>query len=182
MDPNPSRRPRAFPRRVPAAILALALASLPALAWAQTTDFSKVEIETVPVAEGVHMLVGRGGNIAVSSGPDGIILVDDQFAPLHDKIVAAVRAIRPEPIRFVLNTHWHGDHTGGNEALSGLGAAIVAHDNVRQRMSTEQFNRLFGRTTPPSPDACMFTSGDVCFIIDKQILAERQCRYQIGIT
>lgn len=128
---------------------------LSAVAASAQQDFSAVQIETIPVAQGVHMLVGRGGNIAVASGEDGVIVIDDQFAPLHDKIVKAIAALRPEPIRFVLNTHWHGDHVGGNEALSGLGAVIVAHDNVRERMSTEQFNTLFDRRTPPAPPAAL---------------------------
>ncbi len=154
MHDDPAEPRRATSVRAAAWLAGLALSILPASALAQT-DFSKVEIETIPVAAGVHMLVGQGGNIAVSSGPDGVILVDDQFAPLHAKIVAAVRAIRAEPIRFVLNTHWHGDHVGGNEPLSGLGAIIVAHDHVRERMSTEQFNAFFQRTTPPSPAAAL---------------------------
>ncbi len=137
------------------ALCAVSLAGVAVAASAQQQDFSQVEIETVPVAAGVHMLVGRGGNIGVSTGDDGVILIDDQFAPLHAKIVAAVAALRPDPIRFVLNTHWHGDHVGGNEALSGLGAVVVAHDNVRQRMSTEQFNTYFKRATPPSPPAAL---------------------------
>jgi glyoxylase-like metal-dependent hydrolase (beta-lactamase superfamily II) len=135
-------------------LLGIGLALVATAASAQQ-DFSQVEIETIPVADGVHMLVGRGGNIGVSSGVDGVIVIDDQFAPLHAKIVKAVEALRPEPIRFVLNTHWHGDHVGGNEALSGLGALIVAHDNVRERMSSEQFNKLFDRRTPPSPVAAL---------------------------
>ena len=122
---------------------------------AQDDDFSAVEIRTEQVAPGVHMLVGRGGNLGVSSGPDGIFLIDDQFAPLHDKIRAAVAAIQSGPIRFVVNTHWHGDHTGGNEALGGGGAVIVAHDAVRARMSTEQFIQAFGRRVPPSPPAAL---------------------------
>jgi glyoxylase-like metal-dependent hydrolase (beta-lactamase superfamily II) len=118
-------------------------------------DFSKVEITTIRVAEAVSMLEGAGGNIGVSVGADGVFLIDDQYAPLTDKIVAAVGAIDERPIRFVLNTHWHSDHTGGNENLGGAGALIVAHDNVRVRMSTEQFLEAFDRRVPPSPESAL---------------------------
>ncbi len=128
-------------------VLLFALA-LPAAVQAQ----DDVTIQTVPVAEHVHMLVGRGGNIAVVSGPGGVLLVDDQYAPLSDKIRAATAAIDPRPIRMILNTHWHGDHTGGNENFGSAGAVIVAHDNVRERMSAEQFMRLFDRKVPPAPE------------------------------
>ena len=113
--------------------------------------FEQVEIETLSVAPGVYMLTGRGGNIGVSVGVDGVFLIDDQFAPLTPKIHAAVAALSAQPIRFVLNTHWHGDHTGGNENLGRAGVVIVAHDNVRTRMSIEQFSKNTGRRTPASP-------------------------------
>lgn len=116
---------------------------------------SAVQIKTEVVAPGLHMLTGRGGNIAVSSGPDGVFLVDDQYAPLTDKIKAAVAAIDPRPVRFVLNTHWHGDHTGGNENLGNAGVLIVAHDNVRVRMSTDQFMARFNETVKASPAAAL---------------------------
>jgi cyclase len=129
--------------------LVAALAFSP-LASAQQ-DFSKVQIQTVDVAPGVHMLVGAGGNIGVSSGGDGVLIIDDQYAPLTERIRAAVSAISSDPIRFVVNTHWHGDHTGGNENLGKAGAVIVAHENVRRRMSSEQISEFFKRTTPASP-------------------------------
>jgi cyclase len=137
-------------RRGLAGILALGL--LAAAAGAQDAE---VQIHTVDVAPGVHMLTGEGGNIGVSTGPDGVIVIDDQFAPLSAKIRAAVAAISKAPLRFVINTHWHGDHTGGNENFAGFGAVIVAHDNVRKRMSTEQFVAAFDRTVPPSPAAAL---------------------------
>ena len=107
------------------------------------------------VAPGIHMLVGHGGNIGVSTGSDGVFLIDDQFAPLSEGIRAAVAAISDAPLRFLLNTHWHGDHTGGNENFAGLGAVIVAHDNVRRRMSTEQLMAALDRSVPASPQAAL---------------------------
>ena len=117
-------------------------------AYAQ--DFSKVEIKVTKVAGNVYMLEGSGGNIGVSVGPDGILIVDDQFAPLADKIKAALRTLGDGKLKFILNTHYHGDHTGGNE-IFGHDALIIAQTNVRKRLSTEQVSRFFKRTTPPSP-------------------------------
>ena len=128
------------------------LAAMPAAAQQDSAD---VQIRAIPVAAGVHMLIGRGGNLGVSSGPDGVFLVDDQFAPLTDKIRAAIAEISDRPLRFVLNTHWHGDHTGGNENLGNAGVLIVAHDNVRKRMSVEQFMAAFDRRVPASPAAAL---------------------------
>jgi len=114
-------------------------------------DFDKVTIETKSVAGDVSMLTGAGGNIGVCAGPDGVFMIDDQYAPLTDKIRAAIGKISDRPIRFVLNTHWHGDHTGGNANLAGSGILIVAQDNVRRRMSTDQFNAAFNRKVQASP-------------------------------
>ena len=125
----------------------------PSSVAAQNLD--TVQVQTVPVAPGLYMLRGAGGNIGLSVGTDGPFLVDDQYAPLTEKIQRAVRALTPQPIRFVLNTHWHGDHTGGNENLGKAGALIVAHENVRERMSVEQFLELFQRTVPASPPAAL---------------------------
>ena len=113
------------------------------------------EIRTEQVAPGVHVLYGSGGNIGVSSGPDGIFLIDDQYAVMTPKITEALSKLSPEPPRFVLNTHWHGDHTGGNENLAQRGTLVVAHDNVRLRMSTEQFSKFFERATPAAPAAAL---------------------------
>jgi glyoxylase-like metal-dependent hydrolase (beta-lactamase superfamily II) len=123
-----------------------------AMPVAAQQDFSEVEITTTKLAAGVYMLEGRGGNIGVSVGEDGVFLIDDQYAPLTDKIVAAVRAIDDGPIRFVLNTHWHGDHTGGNENLGEAGALIVAHDNVRRQMTVGQFLELWDRQVEPASE------------------------------
>ena len=114
------------------------------------TDFSKVEMKATKVSGNVYMLEGSGGNIGVSVGDDGILIVDDQFAPLADKIRAALKGIGDKKLRFILNTHWHGDHTGGNVAF-GAEATIIAHDNVRKRLATEQRSEVFNRTTPASP-------------------------------
>jgi glyoxylase-like metal-dependent hydrolase (beta-lactamase superfamily II) len=121
------------------------------VARGQQQDFSKVTIKTTKVAEGVYMLEGAGGNIGVSVGEDGVVVIDDQFGPLTPKIQAAIGAITKKPIKFVLNTHWHGDHVGGNENLAAAGAVIVAHDNVRKRMSVGQFMEVMKRQVPPSP-------------------------------
>ncbi len=133
-----------------------ALLSAPGLAASvPQQDLSQVQIETQQIADAVYMLVGSGGNIGVSVGDDGVIIVDDQYAPLTDKIRAAIEAITDQPILFVINTHWHGDHTGGNESFGAAGSIIVAHDNVRKRMSNEQFSSFFGGSTPPSPVAAL---------------------------
>ena len=108
-------------------------------------NFDAVQIKVHQVAQGVYMLEGEGGNIGVSVGEDGVLLIDDQFAPLTQKIVDAVKTITDKPIRFLLNTHWHGDHAGGNENLGKMGVVIIAHDNVYKRLSTEQTN-LLGKT------------------------------------
>ncbi|MBT8057946.1 MAG: MBL fold metallo-hydrolase [Gammaproteobacteria bacterium] len=114
-------------------------------------EFEDVVITTTHVAGSVHMLEGRGGNLAVIAGADGVVLVDDQYAPLTDRILEAIAEISPEPVRFVINTHWHFDHTGGNENLGEGGAVIVAHDNVRLRMMTGQYLSGIDRRVPPSP-------------------------------
>jgi len=130
--------------------LAIAVTSGVAAAQGQQ-DFSKVSIKTTKVAEGIYLLEGSGGNIGVSVGDDGVVVIDDEFAPLTPKIQAAITAITPKPIKFVLNTHWHGDHTGGNENLAAAGAVIVAHDNVRKRMSVGQFMEIMKTQVPPAP-------------------------------
>ena len=114
------------------------------------TDWSKVQMKATKVNGNVYMLEGAGGNIGVSVGDDGILIVDDQFAPLADKIRAALKGLADRKLRFILNTHWHGDHTGGNVAF-GPEATIIAHDNVRKRLATEQRSEVFKSTTPPSP-------------------------------
>src|SRR5690606_32676903 len=109
------------------------------------------------LGNGLFMLIGSGGNIVLSTGPDGSVLVDTQFAPLNEKIRAAVRAAGGGDIKFVVNTHWHSDHVGGNEPLGEAGAVIIAHNNVRARMTTQQFMAAFNQTVPPSPAAALPT-------------------------
>jgi glyoxylase-like metal-dependent hydrolase (beta-lactamase superfamily II) len=129
------------------------LAALAAPAAAQ--NFDSVQIRTIPLTGGLAMMVGAGGNLAVSWGDDGTFLVDDQFAPLTPKIVAAIAKLTRNPTKWVLNTHYHGDHSGGNENFGKAGSVIVAHENVRKRMSTEQFSKVFNRSTPPSPKVAL---------------------------
>jgi glyoxylase-like metal-dependent hydrolase (beta-lactamase superfamily II) len=114
-----------------------ALAAAPAAAQ----DFSKVEIKVEKLAPGVAVLFGAGGNIGLSYGEDGNVVIDDQFAPLTDRILAAIKTVDADPVRFVINTHWHGDHTGGNANLGRAGAVILAQDNVRTRLMSDQVVR-----------------------------------------
>ena len=135
-----------MPMRTALAALIMGAAA-PALAQ-QQPDWSSIEIRVERVAPGVAVLFGRGGNIGLSYGADGNVLIDDQYAPLSERILAAVRSVHPDPVRFVVNTHWHGDHTGGNENVGRTGAVIVAHDNVRRRLSLGQMLR--GSQVPPA--------------------------------
>ncbi len=132
---------------------ALVPLALPMSSVAQ--DFDKVELKTTAVSGSVHAIFGRGGNIGVSAGEDGVFLIDDQFAPLSDKIKAEVAALGAGEVRFIVNTHWHFDHTGGNEIFGADGALIVAHDNVRERMSVDQFIEAFDREVPASPKVAL---------------------------
>lgn len=118
-------------------------------------DFDTVEIKTTKVADGIYMLEGYGGNIVVSAGKDGVFLVDDQFSELTKKIKDAIEAITDKPIRFVLNTHYHDDHTDGNKILGPEGVVIIAHDNVRKTLASGLFNRLFQREIPPHPEEAL---------------------------
>lgn len=112
-----------------------------------------MEITREDLGNGIQVLFGRGGNIAVSTGEDGTLMVDDQYAPLTEKILAAVAEVTDDPVRFVVNTHWHGDHTGGNENLGRAGGIIVAHENVRRRMNPAEFADLVGRSEQAAADA-----------------------------
>ena len=111
------------------------------------------KITTTDLGGGVYMLVGRGGNVGVSIGDDGVIMIDDQFDNMSQPLMDAILQLTDQPVRFLLNTHYHGDHTGGNEAFGKSGASIIAHDNVHARMSTQTYNPLWDRTTQPSDPA-----------------------------
>ncbi len=142
--------------------LLVVLLGLAAGAAAQQ-DFSEVVVKATPIRDGLYLVTGRGGNIVASTGADGTFLVDDQYAPLTKRIQAALDEITDQPVRFVINTHWHGDHVGGNENFAEAGAVIVAHENVRRRMSSDQFMAAFNRTVPASPAKALpvvtFTQG-----------------------
>jgi len=114
-------------------------------------NFDTVQVRVTPVAGAVHMLQGAGGNIGLVVGDDAVFVVDDQYAPLTPKVLAAIKSVTPQPVRFVLNTHWHFDHTGGNENMGKAGALIFAHENVRRRMSKDQFIEALNRTEPAAP-------------------------------
>ena len=131
------------------------LVALIAAHLAAQEDFSGVEIKAEKVADGIYMLTGQGGNLGLSVGEDGAYLIDDQYAPLTGKILAAVEELTPEPLRFVINTHYHGDHTGGNENMGEAGALLVAHENVRRRMATGTFMEAFNRQVEPAPVAAL---------------------------
>lgn len=135
-------------RRVLTALASFAFLASPVAAQ---DDMSAVEIRVERLAPGVAVLFGAGGNIGLSYGEDANAVVDDQFAPLTDKILAAIATLDPDPVKFVINTHWHFDHVGGNEALGRRGAVILAHHNVRERMSTEQFLAALNQRVPASP-------------------------------
>jgi len=126
----------------------------------QQPDFSKVQIKVTKVSGNIYMLQGEGGNIAASVGEDGIVIVDDQFAPLADKIQAALKnlGITNKPVRFVINTHYHGDHTGGNVPFANSGSTIIAQDNVRKRLETGGAAGNGGSVkmeVPPAPKAAL---------------------------
>jgi glyoxylase-like metal-dependent hydrolase (beta-lactamase superfamily II) len=124
-------------------IAALALTCCCSTAGAQNIDFASVQVQTVKITDGLYVLMGgpAQGNIAVSVGTDGIFLVDSMYAPMHPKIMEALARISSQPVRYLVNTHLHGDHTAGNEAMAKLGAVIISHDNMRARMASQPNNR-----------------------------------------
>src|SRR5438094_517880 len=127
---------------------------LAAAAASAQQDFSRVEIKATKVAGNVWVLKGSGGNIGVTAGDDGIAIVDSQFAPLSDKIHAALKQINPKPVKFLINTHWHFDHVGGNLGFSDT-ATIFAHENVRKRMLVGAEKEVSGMKVDPAPAAAL---------------------------
>lgn len=136
-------------------------------------DFSKVEIKPEKITNNIYVLFGQGGNVGVFLGKEKVLMIDDQFAPLSEKLQTAISKLSDQPIEMLVNTHWHGDHTGGNENFGKAGVQIFAHDNVRERMNTKQ-NRGPGRTLEPSPDIALpkvtFNDEMSLHIDDEQIL------------
>jgi cyclase len=141
-----------------ATIMALsgpAFAQQPPASAPPSPDFSKVEIKTTDLGGNCYMLEGEGGNITVAVANDGIIMVDGQYAPLHDKIKAAIAALSKQPIKYLINTDFHGDHTGGNELFAKDGVIVVSQINVRNRLAAGTTNGLTGAKTPPAPQAAL---------------------------
>lgn len=140
---------------------------LAAVPCAAQTNYDTVQVRTVPITTSVYLLRGAGGNVAVSVGSDGVFLVDDQVAQVTKKIQAAIAELSSTPVRFVVNTHWHVDHAGGNENLGKAGAVLRAHENVRRRMSTEQFIVAQNRRIPRSPPVALpLAMNDTTFTIN----------------
>lgn len=133
-------------------LLAVSALALPASAQDR---FADVQIQVTPIRDGLALLTGEGGNIVASVGADGTFIIDDQYAQLSDKIRAAMATLGDQPVRFILNTHFHGDHTGGNQNFGAAGAVIVAQDNVRERMSRDQFLQTFKRDLKAAPPAAL---------------------------
>ncbi len=131
----------------------LLLAMVIGMASGNAQDFSETKIIPQRINDHLYKLEGAGGNIGVLMGEDGVLMVDTQYGPLGDKIKAAIQSIGGERPQYVVNTHWHGDHTGGNEYFNNAGALLIAHENVYQRKSTEQLMRAFSRTVPAAPEA-----------------------------
>lgn len=134
---------------------ALVLVAATSVPVAAQVNYDTVRVRTVPVAGNVYMLQGVGGNIGLAVGNDAVFVVDDQYAPLTRKVLAAIASITPRPVRFVINTHWHFDHVGGNENMGQAGALIYAHENVRRRMSVEGFVEALNTRVPASPPGAL---------------------------
>lgn len=134
--------------RIASAALAVAFIAISGVAMAQQQPALDVAVRTTDLGHRTYMLEGLGGNVTVAVGDDGIIMVDAQFANMHDKLKAAIEAISKQPIKYVINTHLHGDHTGGDAGFAKDGATITAHENVRKRLAAGTVNGLTGQATP----------------------------------
>jgi glyoxylase-like metal-dependent hydrolase (beta-lactamase superfamily II) len=132
------------------AAMTLGLALTPAVAQDEPVEYIPTQLSST-----LTMIKGRGGNIAVSAGVDGVYIIDDQLQPLSEQLVAAIADISNQPIRYVINTHYHGDHVGGNETMAKSGAVIIAHDNIRKRMTADQFSYFWNETTPAWPSEAL---------------------------
>ena len=137
-------------------------------------NFDKVEITATEVSDNIYMLQGAGGNIGILTGDEGTLMIDDQFAPLSEKIKAAIKELTDKPVNYLINTHWHGDHTGGNKNFGEKGITIIAQENVRERMSTEQV-RPFRKPTPPAPKPALpvitFKEDITLYVGDETLMA-----------
>jgi glyoxylase-like metal-dependent hydrolase (beta-lactamase superfamily II) len=120
-------------------------------------DWSKIQVKTTDLGHRTYMLEGQGGNVTVAIADDGVIMVDGQFAPMHDKLKAAIAALTPLPVRYLINTHHHGDHTGGNAPFAKDGAVIVAHINVRNHLAAGSTSNTTGAKVPPVPEGALPT-------------------------
>ncbi|MFI5250878.1 MAG: MBL fold metallo-hydrolase [Bacteroidota bacterium] len=138
-------------------ITAICLLLIIETSFGYAQNYDTVQIRSIKITDNVYMLTGAGGNMGYCAGDDGGFLVDGEFAPLTEKIKSAAMAINPKPIRYLFNTHVHGDHVGGNENFAKSGTVIVAHDNIRSRMSTDQFIELFNRKVPAYPPLALPT-------------------------
>lgn len=137
-------------------LVLVAIAGVMGMAEAQLVklpDWDTVEFTTFDLGNGIYMLEGFGGNIGVSVGEDGVFLIDDQYAPLTPKLIAAINKLSDRPVRFVINTHWHSDHTGGNENLGKMGALIVSHDNARALLALERMDEALKQKVAPPPES-----------------------------
>ncbi len=134
-------------------LTAMILAALPMLP--ASASGASIAVETTEIAPELYLLTGRGGNVLASVGDEGVLLIDDDYAQIQPAYAEALKALGAEEVRYIINTHWHGDHTGANAIWASAGSVIVAHDNVRKRMATRQENTFFGGVTEPSPDEAL---------------------------
>jgi cyclase len=147
-DPALAIQPRAVVKRI---LTVLAIFVCGFAATQQHPPKFDPNLKTVKLTDSIYLLEGAGGNVAVFVWDEGVLLIDDKITPVSPEVKKAVAAITPKPIRFVVNSHWHADHSGGNAALASDGAVIVAHENVRRHMGVENFIAVFDRRIPPSP-------------------------------